>query len=64
MKLPREIYRKLCESNNLDAAVSRLSCDDLAAVAQYIAKLKPSGGLPSQVWGSVQQALDSKRITS
>jgi len=59
----REIYQELCEAASLDAAVSRLSRDDLAAVAEYLADLRPAGGVPSQVWGAVSAALvkDGKR---
>jgi hypothetical protein len=53
----REIYRTLCEDESLDAAVSRLSREDLAEVAEYLADLSPAGGVPSQVWGAVSARL-------
>lgn len=53
MKHGRDLYREICEAENLDAAVSRLSRDELAEVAEYLADLGPAGGVPSQVWGLV-----------
>lgn len=53
MKPGRDLYREICEAENLDAAVSRLSRDELAEVAEYLADLTPAGGIPSQVWGLV-----------
>lgn len=53
----REIYRAICEDESLDAAVSRLSREDLAEVAEYLADLSPAGGVPSQVWGAVSARL-------
>ncbi|MEO5713003.1 MAG: hypothetical protein ABIT37_05905 [Luteolibacter sp.] len=55
---PRALYQRLCEATNLDAAVKALSPDELTKVAEYLAALKPSGGLPAQVWGVIQQALN------
>ena len=57
MRTGREIYRELCEARGLDAAVSLLSRDDLAEVAEYLADLAPAGGVPSQVWGAVSAAI-------
>jgi hypothetical protein len=57
----REIYRTLCEASNLDAAVAELSAKDLTAVAEYVAGLKQGGGLPAQVWGVIQQAMNPKK---
>ncbi len=55
---PRALYQRLCETSNLDAAVKLLTADELTKVAAYVAGLKPSGGLPAQVWGVIQQALN------
>lgn len=56
---PREIYQSLCEASNLDAAVLALTNEQLTAAAQYVAGLKPRGGLPAQVWGVISKALDA-----
>lgn len=58
---PRQIYLHLCEAPDLSAAVSRLSCDELAAVAQYLARLA-GRGISAQVWGAVRSALEEKGI--
>lgn len=58
MKDGRKIYHGLCEAESLDAAVSRLTRDELAEVAEYLAEMAPKGGLPSQVWGAVAVALN------
>lgn len=54
---PRAIYQKLCEASDLDKAVKDLSPAELTKVAEYVAGLRPRGGLPAQVWGVIQQAL-------
>lgn len=53
----RAIYQQLCEAKSLDAAVSRLSRDQLAEVAAFLGELKPAGGVPAQVWGAVSARL-------
>ena len=53
----RDLYRRICEGENLDAEVSRLTRDDLAEVAEFLADLQPAGGVPSQVWGLVSARL-------
>jgi hypothetical protein len=57
----RDIYRAICEAANLDAAVSLLSRDDLAEVAEYLSDLSPAGGVPSQVWGMVSARLAGRK---
>jgi hypothetical protein len=57
MKGGREIYRKVCEAESLDAAVSQLTREELAELAEYLSDLRPAGGVPSQVWGMVSAAL-------
>ena len=56
----REIYQRICEQPDIDAAVSRLPCGHLATLAEYLAKLRPAGGVPSQVWGVVSAKLTAK----
>lgn len=56
---PRVIYQTLCEASNLDAAVAALAAEELSSVAQYLSKLKPTGGVPAQVWGMVSARLGS-----
>lgn len=53
---PRDIYHQLCEAEDLRSAVRALSCEDLTAVAGYLAGLK-NKGIAAQVWGEVQEAL-------
>ena len=55
---PAKIYQRLCEASDLDAAVKALSHGELTKVAEYVASLSPSGGLPAQVWGVIQKALN------
>lgn len=55
----RKIYQQICEAPDLAAAVSRLSCEELAAAAQYVATLK-GRGISAQVWGVIQDALTEK----
>lgn len=61
MRGGRKIYLELCEAPDLAAAVARLSCEDLAAAAQYVARLK-ARGLSAQVWGAIREALEEKGI--
>lgn len=56
-----EIYHSLCQARSLDAAVSRLSREDLAAVATHLSSLHPSGGVPAQVWGMISARLGEVR---
>jgi hypothetical protein len=61
------IYQKLCTARNLDAAVSRLSCGELAEVAETLSKMNPTGGVPAQVFGMVAARLgatESRRKTA
>lgn len=59
MKSPRAIYQELCEAPDLSAAVAGLPCEELTAVAGYVAKLK-NRGIAAQVWGVIQEALTEK----
>lgn len=59
MKSPRAIYQELCEAPDLSAAVDALPCDELTAVAGYMAKLK-NRGIAAQVWGVIQDALEKQ----
>ena len=52
------IYHHLCKARSLDAAVTRLSREDLAAVATHLSGLHPSGGVPAQVWGMVSSRME------
>jgi hypothetical protein len=56
---PREIYRQLCEAPDPEAAVRALSCEELTAVAGYLATLK-CRGIAAQIWGIVQEALEQE----
>ena len=53
-----QIYNSLCKASDLDAAVSRLSREDLATVAEYISDQEPFGGVPAQVFGVVTAKLN------
>ena len=53
----RDIYHNLCAATNLDAAVSLLSREDLAEAAQYLSELKPTGGVPAQIFGMISARL-------
>lgn len=55
------IYMRLCGASDLDAAVSQLSREDLAAVAEYISEMEPAGGVPAQVFGVVTAKLQGKK---
>ena len=57
MKHGRQLYQHVCEAESLDAAVSRLTREELAEVAEYLSDLRPAGGVPSQVFGMVSAAL-------
>ena len=52
-----ELYRALCRASNLDAAVARLSRERLADVAQYVSGLRPTGGVPAQIFGMISARL-------
>ena len=53
------IYHSICAATNLDAAVSRLSRGELAEAAQYLSGLKPTGGVPAQIFGMVSARLSA-----
>lgn len=54
-------YRALCGASHLEAAVRRLTAQELTDVAEYIGGLPPGGGIPSMVWGAVQGELGRAR---
>ena len=56
---PREIYQRLSEAANLDAAVAALSPSALTGVAAYISGLPRGGGVPAQIFGVVSAKLGS-----
>ena len=56
----RTIYQGLCEASNLDGAVKALPVTDLTAVAKYLSDLRPTGGVPAQVWGMVSARLSAE----
>jgi hypothetical protein len=60
----RELYHRICEADSVDAEVSQLSREDLAAVAEYLADMDPQGGVPAQIWGAVAARLAPRRKTS
>ena len=51
------IYQRLCRARNLDAAVSRLSCEELAEVALTLSGMSPTGGVPAQIFGMISARL-------
>lgn len=53
----RELYHQICDADSIDAAVSRLSRDELAEVAEYLADIGATGGVPAQIWGAVAARL-------
>lgn len=55
----REIYHLVCADTNLDAAVSRLSREDLAEAAQYLSDIGPTGGVPAQIFGMISARLSA-----
>jgi hypothetical protein len=58
---------ELCESRNLDAAVARVPREALAELAEYLSGLRPTGGIPAQIFGMVSARLgeeDTRRKTS
>ena len=57
----REIYHRICEAASIDAEVSRMSRAELAEVAEYLADIDPTGGVPSQIWGAVSARLSPRR---
>lgn len=60
----RELYHRICEADSIDAEVARLSREDLAEVAEYLADMDPQGGVPAQIWGAVSARLAPRRKTS
>lgn len=54
-----EIYAEICAASNLDAAVSRLTRGELAELAVHLSGLRPTGGVPAQVFGMVSARLDA-----
>ena len=59
----RELFHRICEADSIDAEVSRLSRAELAEVAEYLADLSPSGGVPAQIWGAVAARLAPRQKT-
>ena len=53
----KAIYQRLCAARSLDAAVSRLTCGELAAVAETLAGMQPTGGVPAQIFGMIAARL-------
>lgn len=61
---PKELYQRLCKASNLDAAVSAMTADELAAVAEYISGLPRGGGIPAQIFGAVSARLGEGKTIS
>lgn len=53
----RDLYHRICDADSIDAEVSRMSRDELAEVAEYLADIGARGGVPAQVWGAVSARL-------
>lgn len=53
----REIYLRICDAGSIDAEVSRLSRDELAAVTEYLSDIDLTGGVPAMIWGAVRAAM-------
>lgn len=55
-----KIFQRICKSASLDKAVAALTAAELSAVAEYLSDLKPTGGIPAQVFGMVSARLGGK----
>lgn len=55
-----KIFQRICKCASLDNAVSALTDAELSAVAEYLSDLRPTGGIPAQVFGMVSARLSGK----